>query len=366
MTLSHRMTTTLALAALALTPAIAGEAHNQNESILTQLPTSPERIVSTVPTNGDVNPYGVAFVPEGFREGGPLEPGDILVSNFNDSNGVQGTGTTIVKIARDGKVSTFFQGQTGLGLTTALGVLRAGFVLVGNVPTTNNGNTAEQGSLLVIDRFGNLVTTLTNATLLDGPWDLAVNDLGSFAQVFVSNVLNGTVTRLNVFAGDGDKDDFRVLSMTQIAQGYAIAPNSAAVVVGPTGLAYNPFADLLYVASTDDNAIFAIPHAAFTNQDISKGPLVYQDAAHLHGPLGLALAPNGNLITANGDAVFAGGTQNALVEFTPQGKFVAQFQVDPGNPGAAFGLAFSNDFFDFRFAAVNDNQNQLDIWDVRP
>jgi len=55
-----------------------------------------------------------------------------------------------------------------------------------------------------------------------------------------------------------------------------------------------------------------------------------------------------------------------LVEFTPQGKFVAQFQVDPGPAGAAFGLAFSNDFFNFRFAAVNDNQNQLDIWNVRP
>ncbi|HMB03140.1 MAG TPA: hypothetical protein VKP69_05285, partial [Isosphaeraceae bacterium] len=47
---------------------------------LTQLPFSP---VSTVPTNGDTNPYGVAFVPNGFPSGGKLNPGDILVSNFN-------------------------------------------------------------------------------------------------------------------------------------------------------------------------------------------------------------------------------------------------------------------------------------------
>jgi hypothetical protein len=362
MTISVRLAVTLALAALALTPAIADDAHNLNASILAQLPTSSERIVSTVPKNGDGNPYGVAFVPEGFRTGGPLETGDILVSNFNDSNGVQGTGTTIVRVAQNGQLSTFFQGQPPLGFTTALGVLRAGFVLVGSVPTINNGATAEQGSLLVIDRFGHLVTTLTNATLLDGPWDLTVNDLGIVAQVFVSNVLNGTITRLNVFVGDGN---FDVLSTTQIAHGYAFAPNSAAVVVGPTGLAYNLFADLLYVASTDDNAIFAIPNAALTNQDINKGALVYEDSAHLHGPLGLALAPNGNLITANGDAVFAGGTQNALVEFTPQGKFVAQFQVDPGAPGAAFGLAIGGDFFNLLFAAVNDNQNQLDTWNVR-
>jgi hypothetical protein len=366
MRLSLRIATALSLCSIAFSFAIAENAHTQPASILGQLPTSPERIVSTVPTNGDGNPYGVAFVPDGVRPGGLLEPGDILVSNFNDSAGVQGTGTTIVKVAPNGTVTTFFQGPSGLGLTTALGVLRAGFVLVGNVPTTNNGATAEQGSLLVIDRFGHQVANLTNATLLDGPWDLAINDLGSFAQIFVSNVLNGTVTRLNVTAGDGDGNDFRVLSATQIAHGYSFAPNSAAVVVGPTGLAFNPFLGVLYVASTDDNAIFAIPFAAFTNQNANKGALVYQDSTHLHGPLGLALAPNGDLVTANGDAVFAGGTQNELVEFTPQGKFVAQFQVDPGNAGAAFGLAFSADFFNLRFAAVNDNQNQLDIWNIVP
>ena len=346
--------------------------------------------MSTVPSNGDGNPYGVAFVPQGFHGGG-LEPGDVLVSNFNSSSGTQGTGMTIVRITPDGKLSTFFQGTPPIGLTTALGVLRAGFVLVGNVPTDASG-AAEQGSLLVIDRHGNLVTTLTDPILLDGPWDLTVNDFGSFAQIFVSNVLNGTVTRINVSLGNSDegdegdhvnkgddrngdngnkgnkggKGDFRVLSMTQIAQGYAFGPNAAAVVVGPTGLAFSPFKDTLYVASTDDNAIFAIPHAAFSNQAVNKGTLVYQDAAHLHGPLGLALAPNGNLITANGDAVFAGGSPNELVEFTTQGTFVAQFEVDPGNAGAAFGLAFSRDSFNFRFAAVNDNQNQLDIWHVHP
>jgi hypothetical protein len=363
MTRSIRFAITLALTVAALTPAIAEDDHHQLGSILAQLPTSPERIVSTVPLNGDGNPYGVAFVPEGFRHGGSLEAGDILVSNFNSAAGVQGTGTTIVKISPNGTLTTFFQGQPPLGFTTALGVLRGGYVLVGNVPTINNGATAEQGSLLVIDRFGRLVTTLTNATFLDGPWDLTVNDLGSFAQVFISNGLNGTITGLTLFIGDGD--DFHILGASQIAHGYAFAPNSAAVVVGPTGLAYNPFTGLLYVASTDDNAIFAIPFAALTNQDTNKGVLVYQDSTHLHGPLGLALAPNGNLITANGDAVFAGGSPNELVEFTPQGNFVAQFQVDPGAPGAAFGLAISGGPFDIRFAAVDDNQNALDIWNVQ-
>ena len=46
---------------------------------------APVRPVSTVPANGDQNPYGVAFVPPGFPAGGPLNPGDILVSNFNNA-----------------------------------------------------------------------------------------------------------------------------------------------------------------------------------------------------------------------------------------------------------------------------------------
>jgi hypothetical protein len=136
-------------------------------------------------------------------------------------------------------------------------------------------------------------------------------------------------------------------------------------VVGPTGLAYNPFLSLLYVASTGDNEIFVIPFAGVTTKDEGKGLPVYTDNTHLHGPLGLVLAPNGHLITANGDAVNPGGTQNALVEFTQFGQFVAQFQVDSGAPGGAFGLAASSGLHgDFRFAAVDDDQNTLNIWDV--
>src|ERR1700689_5924650 len=124
MTLSIRISVLLAITTLTFASAQADSI--QAESILGQLPSSPERIVSTVPPNGDENPYGVAFVPRGFPAGGLLAPGDILVSNFNDGNGVQGTGTTIVSIAPGASAKVFFQGKTGLGLTTALGAVRAG------------------------------------------------------------------------------------------------------------------------------------------------------------------------------------------------------------------------------------------------
>src|SRR5271166_3434426 len=135
------------------------------------------RAVSTVPAvNGDLNPYGVAFVPSGFLPGGNLNPGDILVSNFN-SGDIQGTGTTIVKIAPDGTQSLFFQGSS-LGLDTALAVLKSGFVLVGNVPSNPSTpvgtptSTNPQGSIQVLDKNGNLVQTLSAPNRLNGPWDM--------------------------------------------------------------------------------------------------------------------------------------------------------------------------------------------------
>jgi hypothetical protein len=54
---------------------------------------------STVPHNGDVNPYGMAVVEQNW---GRLVAGDVLVSNFNASSNFQGTGTTIVQMTPHG------------------------------------------------------------------------------------------------------------------------------------------------------------------------------------------------------------------------------------------------------------------------
>lgn len=348
-----------------------GDSDSTDGSILNQLATSQHQAISTIPQNGDLNPYGVAFVPDDFREGGPLEPGDILVSNFNSSSNLQGTGTTIVRITPKGEQSLFFQGTPPLGLTTALGVLKSGFVLAGNLPTSTTGTVTSvtpPGSLLVIDRFGKLVTTLSSTSLLDGPWDLTIHEKGATAQVFVSNVLSGTITRLDLKAGDGHTLP-AVQSEIQIASGYTFRTDPAALVVGPTGLAYDARRDVLYVASTGDNAVFAVDDAGSTRKDNGAGRVVYHDNNHLRGPLGLALAPNGHLISSNGDAVNPGDpttTQNFLVEFTPAGAFVAQVQLDSGAPGGAFGLAISDSERDtVRFAAVDDDLNNLNIWNIQ-
>ncbi len=353
--------------AFVLAANVAFAALNHQQPIIPNLPVAPTLTVSTIPPNGDVNPYGVAFVPNGFAPHGVLRPGDILVSNFNDFTNTQGTGTTIVRITQSGQQSVFFQGAKGLGLTTALGILKKGFVLVGNLPTANGTGPCGvgQGSLLIIDKNGNLIQTLTSAALLDGPWDLTIREEGNNAQVFVSNVSSGTVTRIDLRIADArKKNPVQVLKETQIASGYVVGCDPSALVIGPTGLAYDKAKDILYVASTGDNKIFAVANARRTTQDLGTGTVVVQDQTHLHGPLGLALAPNGDLICSQGDAVNPDPNQpSEIVEFTSTGAFVAQFSIDSA-PGSAFGVAlvpFKNGFI---FAAVDDGLNVLDIWVV--
>ncbi|WP_231130500.1 hypothetical protein [Burkholderia cepacia] len=322
-------------------------------------------IASTVPTNGDLNPYGIAFVPRGVPNWSTLKPGDVVVSNFNAASNAQGTGTTIVKLSPGKTPATFFQGSN-LGLTTALAVLRSGFVLVGNVPAPDGKTVVPPGSLLVIGPQGNLVTQLASAALLDGPWDMTVIDRGRRVTAFVSNVLNGTVARIDLMFDNSDGVTMLPGSRI-IASGYVNRTDPNALVVGPTGLAYDPNIDVLYVASTGDNAVFAIQNAASTNRNGGVGRMIYFDAAHLHGPLALALAPNGHLVTANGDAVNADPLQpSEIVEFTVDGRFVAQMQVDTV-PGAAFGLAFGlGSQRQPQFAAVDDNTNTATVWTLRP
>jgi WD40 repeat protein len=332
-------------------------------STIAQIAKASSSTVSTVPGNGDVNPYGVAFVPAGFPTGGmpSLNPGDVLVSNFNNIKNLQGTGTTIVRVTPDNKTSVFYQAPQGVGLTTALGILKSGFVLVGNVPSTDGTSaTVGMGSLLVLDKNGRPVTNLTDPNMLNGPWDLTVNDNGNQAQVFVANVLSGTVNRLDV--STPANGPFMVTGTTQVASGYTHRGDPAAFELGPTGLALNPSTHTLYVASTADNAIYAVRNADTTGTLSGKGKVVYKDRAHLHGPLGLTFAPDGNLIAAQGDAINPSKKQpSELVEFTPKGKFVGQFSIS-NKPDGAFGVAASQD--GQHFAAVNDNDNTVMIWPI--
>lgn len=345
--------------------ALVGSMHHAHNElrlgpVITQVSATPNIATSTVPANGDVNPYGVAFVPKGFPKHGSLQQGDILVSNFNNSMNQQGTGSTIVRI-RNGQQSVFYQAPQQVGLSTALSILKSGFVIVGSVPGTYNAagqvTSVGNGGLIVLNKSGQVVGTITDSSLLQGPWDMTAVDHGNSATLFVSNVLSGTVTRIDVGI---NRHGLSVKGMTQIASGYMHRSDPVGFEVGPTGLAFNPKNGVLYVASTGDNAVYAIPGAERVRGDHGTGRLIYQDMNHLRGPLGLTLLPNGDLLTANSDLVNGDVNQaSELVEFTQQGQFMGQLSINPAQ-GGAFGLAANVQGKTLMLASVNDVTNQLE------
>jgi hypothetical protein len=318
-----------------------------------------------------------------------ISPGDVLVSNFNDVNNCQGRGTTIIQFTpnnsaapdsvapavpagQPGNATTFFSSPQ-VGLSTALGVLKGGFVIVGNVaaavpaPGPVCSPTGLPGVLQVIDRNGNLVATLPDNSpggyIYGSPWDLTVaNDKGGTAQVFVSNVLTGTVGRLDLAVGG--PSGVTILHSYEIARGYTFGPNSAAFELGPTGLALDSEGNL-FVASTADNVIYKVPNAskAVPPAPVMLGTEIFSDP-HLRGPLALTFSPLGTLLTANGDAVNPDPTHpSEIVEFTTAGAFVREFNIDAAQ-GGAFGIATATTGgvpIVFNFAAVDDVSNSVAV-----
>ncbi len=346
-----------------LTAVSAGSALADRDDRASALLPAPVIVSSTVPLNGDLNPYGVVFVPKDFARSSALKPGDLLVSNFNNNQNLQGTGTTIVKIVPNGTPQVFFGGPVGLGLTTGLVTLKSGFVIVGNMPSADGtSSTVQPGSILVLNDQGKPVAEWTGAQhpLVNGPWDMAVHDDGDHAKLFVSNVLSGTVARFDLDIHNGSVTIARAV---QIASGYMHRGDPAALEVGPTGLVYDARRDRLYVASTADNAIFAIDGAGRSSADLGRGTVIFQDPVHLHGPLALALGPNGHLFASNSDVINSDPAQpSEIVEFTTDGRFIAQLSVDPAQ-GGSFGLGFLRMSDDtVRFAAVDDNTATIMVW----
>jgi len=306
-------------------------------------------IGSTVPANGDVNPYGIAVVR---RSQGRLVRGDILVSNFNGKKNLQGTGSTIVEISPSGQQTLFAhitRGSLparcpgGIGLTTGL-VIVNGWVIVGNLPSRDGSvATSSGGCLFVLDSNG-MVRKVFRGHGIRGPWDATAVSHGRNAALFVANALNGTkaangkvvhrgtVLRLDLWFGPGQLPAIR--SVTKVASGLAEQSNAAAFVLGPTGVGLSR-SGTLYVADTDTNQITWIRNAVTRGTSAGTGS-VLTSGGWLLMPLGLAVAPNGDVLTVNGG-------NGRIVETSPAGKQVASRFLDrsgsPPGAGALFGLA---------------------------
>lgn len=323
-------------------------------------------ISTTIPTNGDVNPYGVARVPV---TKGKLVTGRFLVSNFNNGANKQGTGTTIVQIAPSGAFSLFAQINPskvscpgGVGLTTALVALRSGYVIVGSLPTKNGMSpTARAGCLIVLNWAGNVVETFAGQNI-NGPWDMTALDAGPLAALFVTNVLNGTVAgngkvvnrgtvvRILLFIPNNSAPI--LVDSTVIGSGFPQRTDPAALVIGPTGVAFDDSTGILYVADSLTNRIAWIPNALFRMNSAGRGGTVFA-GGKLNDPLGMVLTPNHHLLAANGN-------DGNLVEVNPATrKQVAVKLVDntpppPLGAGSLFGLITVSDGVYFVDDIAND------------
>ena len=321
--------------------------------------------VSTVPGNGDQNPYGVAFAPLSVKGGYVLQPGDLLISNFNNGANLQGLGHTIVVI-RAGVQSLFFSAAPALtvGWSGALGILSNGIVVAGNTPTTDGTPAMLQpGSLFFVDPNGVLLYQLVNPSTVNGPWGLAIAQKDDDREsVFVSNVLTGTIIRLDLKLTKSPAG-FSILNTYTIGTGFSHRTDPGAIALGPSGLAYSYEKDILYIASSTDNAVYTIPDALETKSS-HTGSLLFSDPTHLHGPVNMLLAPNGNLLVSNSDGSNVDPAQpSEIAEFTSTGTFVSQFSVDP-NPGGSFGIGLLQVDGGFAFAAVDDNAATATVWNT--
>jgi len=345
-----RLLNNVKICATLLFAVIAGVVLLNAQSSHLRGPGKTSTVASTVPANGDLNPYGLARVP---KSSGSLVEGNLLVSNFNSSSNLQGTGTTIMQISTSGTVSQFAQIDSnnlpgpcpgGVGLTTALSVLKTGWVIVGSLPTADGtAATAQAGCLLVLDNNGNVVETFYGS-LINGPWDMTALDDGGTANLFVTNVLNGTVagggnvvrggTVVRLTINQTTTSMPNLQAMTVIGSGFEERTDPAALVIGPTGVGLSPDASNLYVADPLLNRVVEIPDPVSRVNSAGNGAVLTQGGG-LDDPLGLAVATNGNILVTNGANGF-------LITIDPNGSQVGKNILDesgspPGN-GALFGL----------------------------
>ncbi len=360
------------LAALGFTLAIPGAAlaDGGKAGFLGGL-ASEHLVTSTVPANGDQNPYAMAISPV---TAGSLQEGDLLVGNFNNKGNLQGTGTTIIDYRPSTKQTTIFAALPaaldgcpgGVGLSTALAVLKSGWVIIGSAPSTDGTTkTLGKGCLIVLDSSGKVAGTIAGPNI-DDPWgNIAWIDEGGKATLFLSNAGFGiaapgqpvqntaTVLRLELNIPAGKVPE--VTSQTVIGSGFGAKADASVFLVGPTGLALAKNGEL-YVSDAIGNRVVKIPDAVTRTQSAGTGEMV-SEGGLMNRPLALVMAPNGNLIAVN-------ALDGRAVEIDPaSGKQIGDRWLDkdeaqtPPGSGDLFGIAMTPDGKGFYY--VEDDMNTV-------
>jgi hypothetical protein len=361
----------LLLAAGAVLPAAAARAEDGVLQALHHHVT----LGSTVPDNGDQNPYALLVAP---AAAGLIQKGDVLVDNFNNAGNLQGTGSTIVDYRPSTGGVTLFariprdlpRCPGGIGLSTAMTMLKSGWVIVGSAPSTDGTtNTRGDGCLIILDPGGKVAGTIAGGAI-NMPWgNMAVVDHGDTATLFVSNagfgvgspdgqppvVSRATVLRIQLAIQPGKPP--AVVSETVVGSGFGAQADKGVFLIGPTGLALA--ADgTLYVSDATANRIVAIDDAVTRTDSAGTGRSVTAGGM-LQRPLAMTVAPNGHLLVAN-------GLNGQVVEVDPTtGKQIGAQWVDadkaqsPPGSGDLFGIVMNPAGDGFYY--VEDENNTLVI-----
>ncbi len=326
---------------------------------------------STVPENGDQNPYAMAAVPASV---GALVKNDILIGNFNNKANLQGTGSSIISFdPASGATSTFASLPAtlpgcpgGVGLSTALAVLKSGWVIVGSAPSTDGTTkTLGAGCLIVLDASGKVAGTIAGADIAD-PWgNMAWIDNGDTATLFVSNAGFGiaapgqpaqktaTVLRLKLSIANGKPPV--VTARQVIGSGFGAQADASVFLIGPTGLTLGQHGEL-YVSDALANQVVKIDDAATRNDSAGTG-IVVSKGGKLNRPLAMTMAPNGHLLVVN-------GLDGSAIEIDPaNGTQVASAALDtdeaqtPPGSGDLFGIVMNPSGKGFYY--VEDDVNTI-------
>ena len=333
-------------------------------------------LTSTVPDNGDQNPYAIVVAPV---SAGSIQKDDVLITNFNNAGNLQGLGTTIVDYNPTTKKLTTFAALPrdlagcpgGVGLSTAMTMLKTrlghrrqraergrhdrdqGRGLPHRARRQRQGrwNDRRRQDRHALGKHGG-----DRQRAIPRPCSSATRGLASARPTAIrASSTRRRCLRIKLSIPEGKPP--AVVDQTVVGSGFGSQPNKDVFLVGPTGLALGPN-DTLYVSDATGNRISAIWDATTRDHSAGVGRTVTKDGL-LQTPLALATAPNGHLLVVN-------AKNGQVVEIDPaSGDQIKARWIDPNKaqkpPGSGdlFGIAMTPAGDGFYF--VEDEDNTLAI-----
>lgn len=311
-------------------------------------------IGSTIdPKFGQLNPYGLTVAPS---TAGKFTKGDLAVCNFNAKSNVQGTGFTIVALhpVPGSKPTLVSSDKTLLGCD-ALALGPADDIWAAAFQANDNP---------VLSASGKLEVNIKGKPFNRPFGQVFVQPKKGNPAFYASNAGDGAIIRINL----ASKFTYDV-----IATGFAVNHGKPGGILGPSGLAYNPKGDILYVVDGMTNTVVAFSNVStipaggivvqpngktFKGKFASRAHLIF-GGTPLNGPISSALFFNGNIVVGN---TLDPNGKNLLIEISPMGKLLDVLNVDKGAAGSLFGLvATGSSFANAKLYFNDDNDNNLQV-----